>query len=126
MKRCVFGAALLIAIGLGCLATGAAMERITEPPRTRLALAKEEALCGRWETAGHHALVAQRQWQARRNTLALAADHTPLEDIDDLFAQLSVCSAEKERKDFATLCAQLEHRLEAVSNAHRLTWWNFF
>ena len=126
MRRCIFGAVLLLAIGLGCLWAGSALGRFTEPVCRDLELAREEALAGSWDGAREHSLAAQKAWTGKWHGLASAADHTPLEDIDDLFAQLAVCRRLEKREDFAILCAQLSRRLEAVSNAHTLRWWNFF
>ena len=125
MKRCIFGAALLVALGLGCLWTGTALSRFIRPLCNQLALAREEALAQSWDDAADHALAAQRDWQGSWHALAAAADHTPLEDIDDLFAQLGIYGRLRQEDTFAALCAQLERRLEAVENAHSLRWWNF-
>ena len=126
MKRCIFGAALLAVLGLGCLWTGAAMKDFTRPVCRDLELARQEALAGSWEEAAGRALAAENAWEGGRPWVSAAADHTPLEDIDDLFAQLSMCRSLEKKEDFAILCAQLKRRLEAVSNAHTLSWWNFF
>ena len=91
-----------------------------------LRLAREEALAENWEEASLHALAAETAWEGKWHNLASAADHTPLEDIDDLFAQLSLCRRMEKKEDFPVLCAQLRRRLQAVSSAHALTWWNFF
>lgn len=126
MRRCIFGAALLVAIGLGCLWAGSALGRFTEPVCRDLELAREEALAGSWGGAKEHSLAAQKAWTGKWHGLASAADHTPLEDIDDLFAQLSLCRRMEKKEDFPVLCAQLSRRLQAVSRAHALNWWNFF
>ena len=126
MRRCIFGAALLAAIGLVCLWTGAALNRFTEPVCRNLEQACEEALAENWDMASAHALAAEAAWEGKWHGLASAADHTPLEDIDDLFAQLSLCRRMEKKEDFPVLCAQLSRRLQAVSCAHALNWWNFF
>ena len=126
MKRCVFGAVLLMIMGLGCLWAGACVEETTAPLCSQLEKAKQEALADHWDAAAACAIAAENGWEAHRRSLAAAADHTPLEDIDDLFAQLAVCRRLEKREDFAILCAQLSRRLEAVSNAHTLSWRNFF
>ena len=126
MRRCIFGAVLLVAIGLGCLWTGSALHRFTGPVCRDLELAREEALAGSWDGAKEHSLAAQKAWTGKWHGLASAADHTPLEDIDDLFAQLEVYRRLEKDDEFAALCAQLSRRLEAVGNAHALNWWNFF
>ena len=125
MKRCIFGAVLLVVMGLGCLWTGAAMKDFTQPVCRDLDRAQQEALTGSWEEAAARALAAENAWEGGRRRVSAAADHTPLEDIDDLFAQLRVCRSLEKKEDFAILCAQLKRRLEAVSNAHTLNWWNF-
>ena len=125
MRRCIFGAALLVAIGLGCLWAGSALGRFTEPVCRDLELAREEALAGSWDGAKEHSLAAQKAWTGKWHGLASAADHTPLEDIDDLFARLEVFRQLEKDDEFAALCAQLSRRLEAVGNAHTLSWWNF-
>ena len=126
MKRCIFGAVLLAAVGLACLWTGAALNRFTEPVCRTLERAQEAALAGDWERAAKNALAAENAWAEKWHGLASAADHTPLEDIDDLFAQLSLCRRMEKKEDFPVLCAQLSRRLQAVSNAHAPDWWNFF
>lgn len=125
MKRCVFGAVLLVAVGLTCLWAGAALNRFTEPVCRNLERAQEAALAEDWDKAAAHALAAETAWEGKWHGLASAADHTPLEDIDDLFAQLSLCRRMEKKEDFPVLCAQLSRRLQAVSSAHALNWWNF-
>ena len=126
MTRWRFGAVLLVAVGLACLWAGAALNRFTEPVCRNLERAQEAALAEDWEQAAAHALAAETAWAGKWHGLASAADHTPLEDIDDLFAQLSLCRRMEKKEDFVILCAQLRRRLQAVSSAHTLTWWNFF
>ena len=126
MKRCIFGAVLLVAVGLACLWAGAALNRFTEPVCRNLERAQEAALAEDWDKAAAHALAAETVWEGKWHGLASAADHTPLEDIDDLFAQLSLCRRMEKKEDFVILCAQLRRRLQAVSRAHALNWWNFF
>ena len=126
MKRCIFGAVLLAIVGLACLWAGAALNRFTEPVCRNLERAQEAALAADWDKAAAHALAAETAWEGKWHGLASAADHTPLEDIDDLFAQLSLCRRMEKEEDFPVLCAQLRRRLQAVSSAHTLNWWNFF
>ena len=48
----------------------------------------------------------------------------PMEDIDSLFARLSAYAAQEETAEYAAACRELARRVEAVADAHRLTWWN--
>ena len=126
MRRCIFGAALLAAIGMVCLWTGAALNRFMEPVCRDLEQACEEALAENWNMASAHALAAEAAWEGKWHGLASAADQTPLEDIDDLFARLGIYRRLEKSDEFAAICAQLSRRLKAVSNAHALNWWNFW
>ncbi len=103
MKRCIFGAVLLVAVGLTCLWAGAALNRFTEPVCRNLERAQEAALAEDWDRAAAHALAAETAWEGKWHGLASAADHTPLEDIDDLFAQLSLCRRMEKKEDFPKL-----------------------
>ena len=50
--------------------------------------------------------------------------HTPMEEIDALFAQVEVYAAAREEAEFAAGCAELSRRMEAMANAHGAQWWN--
>ena len=54
------------------------------------------------------------------------ADHTPMEEIDALFAQVEVYAAAREETDFAAGCAALSRKVEAMGLAHGASWWNLF
>lgn len=94
----------------------------------RIARALEDsawlALSGQWEDARETAARAKADWEQRWHRWAALGDHSPMEEIDALFAQLTIYGAAGERTEFSQLCSALSCRIKAVGNAHRLRWWN--
>lgn len=82
------------------------------------------ALSEDWETAAQGYASARQDWQKRWKLLAVLADHAALEEIDDLFTQLGVHSAARDRREFAVICAQLAGRIRQLGQRQQLTWWN--
>ena len=82
------------------------------------------ALSGQWSDARETARQATADWEKDRQLRAALADHTPMEEIDQLFEELTIYAAAGERTEFARCCAALSARVQAVGEAHRLTWWN--
>jgi len=83
-----------------------------------------QALSGEWTAAREGAEDARQQWESSRQLWASLADHTPMEEIDALFGELTIYAAAGERTDFAHTCAALSRRMEAMANAQQLSWWN--
>lgn len=84
------------------------------------------ALSGQWENARKKSEEAAQSWQTHWGLRAALGEHTPMEDIDELFAQLKIYAAADEKTDFAQTCAALSKRMEAMGNAGSLHWWNIF
>ncbi len=82
------------------------------------------ALSGQLSNARQEAQTAQTQWEKGRFLQAVLGDHTPMEDINDLFAELRICGAAGEGTEFARICSILASRMEAMENACKLSWWN--
>lgn len=123
MNRFRIGAAMLLVL----LALGIWAQRWTEnactPIAGSLSEAAELAGEGSWEAAEAALDRGQRLWQESWHLTAALADHEPMEDIDALFAQLPVYAREQS-EDFSSLCRELSRRIQAVADAHSLTWWN--
>ncbi len=64
---------------------------------------------------------AQEQWQRGWKGIASVSHHITMEEIDRIFAQLSVCS---DNKEFLLRSAELCSLLDALTNDHIFTWWN--
>jgi len=82
------------------------------------------ALTGDWESARLASDSARSQWEAHRGVSSVLADHTPMEEIDALFARIGISSAAREAEEFAAACAELSRHVMAMGEAHRLSWQN--
>ena len=84
------------------------------------------AVSGEWQQARDTAARVRSDWNRFRKVRCAFADHTPMEQIDSLFSQLSVYGAANARTEFASVCAELSEALSAMADAHRPAWWNLF
>ena len=82
------------------------------------------ALSEDWEAARTAAAAAENQWEEHRDLSSLLADHTPMEQIDALFARMDMYSAARDTAEFAAACGELSRYVKAMGDAHRLTWQN--
>lgn len=121
MRRFGFGIGLLVALLLGTLTIWWGMERLHSPivqELTRAAALAEEGSPAAKETA----MKARDQWQRNWHFAASLADHTPMEEIDDLYAALEAYDPDSE--DFKACCRQLIRRTEAMAEAQGFSWWS--
>ena len=124
MKRGWFGAALLlILLGLG-VGSSSLMEVLHRPLADALDMASEWALEENWEGAAETARQAEASWRKLWHFSAILSDHEPMEEIDALFGQLEIYRAEGDSLSFAAACASLSRQVEAIADAHGLSWWN--
>lgn len=124
MKRCYFGAALLFVLLLTGLGTTWAISRCQMPVTTALNAASHAARQREPEQLEHFVRDAENQWLRWRKFSAALVDHAPIEAVDSLFAQISPLIQAEEWDTVAALCAQLSSQVEAIVDAHRLSWWN--
>lgn len=82
------------------------------------------ALMENWEQATFYAQKAKNDWEKGWRFSAAFADHEPMENIDSLLAQLLTYASARDEISFAAVCAQLARQIDAVGDAHGLTWWN--
>lgn len=116
---------MLLSISLiAGLFTSRNMERSHWEISKRLEDAAWFALAENWEDARQAAAAAENQWKGCRNRNSLLSDHTPMEQIDALFARVGIFSAARNREEFAATCAELSRYVRAMGEAHRLTWQN--
>lgn len=114
---------LLLFLVLG-LYTSAATERVCSPIAKVLQEACDYAAVGQLDTAAALTMQANKQWKNSWNKLALIADHSPIEQIDGLFAQAAMYARTGALENFSATCAHLSKLVDAISDAHHLTWWN--
>ena len=126
MKRSRMGLALLLVLLMGSIAVTRAMERIHSPMEQELNLAARYAMAGDWNNAGALFRQVRDSWKKWEHFRACFADHSPMEEIDGLFAEMEIFAAAEEQVHFAATCAALSERMEAMADAHSLGWWNLF
>ncbi|MDO5545470.1 MAG: DUF4363 family protein [Eubacteriales bacterium] len=124
MKRCWFGAGLLIVLLIVSLGVTWGMDKIHEPIAADLKQAAECAEFGDWHNAEHFSRQAEEAWNKWEHFRACFADHTPTEEIGAELAAMDTARQERETGDFAASCARAAKMVQAVGDAHALCWWN--
>ena len=124
MKRGWFGAALLLVLLLLGIFSTVTMGMFHKPMSEAMERASELSLDGNWEQATRIAGQTEENWEELWHFSACFADHGPMEEIDSLFAQLEIYRETKDVLGFAAVCASLSKQLEAMGDAHELSWWN--
>ena len=125
MKRSIFGFVLLALLLLSCLGVTALMARLHEPIAGTL---EQAAGLAAGDFAGAVALAreANAAWNQAEPLSACFADHGPMEEIGQGFAQVEIFGDRGEPIAFAAACADLAEKLKAMSDAHGLKWRNLF
>ena len=124
MTRGIIGVVLLLVLLAGGMFTQWTMDKIQSPITQELTQAAQAGERRLWNAATLHQQTAARAWRKGWRVTAALADHMPMEDIDSLFARLPAYAAQGETAEYAAACRELARRVEAVADAHRLTWWN--
>ena len=122
--RELVGVGLLLGILMGGLLSGWYMGRQNRALSQTMEQTGWMALSGQWSNARQTARKAKEDWEESRQIRAALGDHGPMEEIDNLFGELTVYAAAGEQTEFAKTCAALASRLEALSQASRLNGWN--
>ena len=124
MNRFTLGVVILavfLMLGLG-VAWG--MDEIHLDISDNLSLAAERVIAGEWEAGVKLARQAKAEWEKNWQKTACVADHAPMDEIDGLFAQLKAFEKPEEAVHYAATCAEASKLVEAMADAHRLSWWN--
>ena len=121
--RGYLGAAILGALLILGLWSGKAIGDRYDPTCGALESAAQAALSGDLEAAKALAGDARERWDAVWRKVAAVTSHTPMDEIDSLFAQ---ALTRRDATAFAAECARLAKLVEACAETHRLTWWNLF
>ncbi len=125
MKRLWLGIVLLAALLAASLAVQVITNRIHNPISKDLEQAADAALSGDWAEADRLYHRSQDAWQRHHSATASLADHSPMDELDMLFAELQVFAREQEAVHFAATCRSAAQMAQAMAQAHSLTWWNF-
>ena len=114
---------LLVLFGLG-LWTCTDMEQKHQPITQAMEQAAEKSLSGDMEAGVELARRAYALWEEGWHSTASVADHTPMDEIDGLFAQTLSYARAGDAANFAAGCARIARLVKAVGEAHGLNWWN--
>lgn len=113
--------AILLAMGIGLLwGSGVFFEELSQD----LQQAGDFALAGNWQAAGEKVEKSREKWEAYRPFWASFTDHEPVEQMQNLFAQLELYRARQLEVEFAAVCRNLVHVAEAIDESHSLKWWS--
>lgn len=124
MARGWFGFAILVVFLILGFITAGVMDNAHVPTEKLLAQAAEKTLSGNFEEAVALGLEAKDRWDKHWNGTATVADHSPMDDVDALFAEMEIYAAAKEEPHFAACCKELSRRIQAIADAHRFSWRN--
>ena len=127
MGKFFWSGALILALLLGLtLSISWAMDAIHTPMEQALEQAADAALTGDVDQARQLGTQAKHRWDRFRKAVAVVADHSPMDEIDQLFAQMQAYAQAEEETELASCCAQLAWLVQSMADAHILTWWNLF
>lgn len=124
MKRLWIGVGLLVAILVLGFWSSKRMEEIHTQIRDTLLDSAQAAGEGRWERADELAQKAGEDWQKGWSFSAAFADHTVLDEIDGLLAQAEIYRQSRDAVRYGAICARMASAVEALQEAHRLSWRN--
>ncbi len=124
MRRLWLGLGILAVLLALCIGVTVSMEGIHNPIAEDLLQAAEAAQAGDWNTANALAASARTRWKKYWCFTAAVADHTPMDELDGLFAELEIYGQEQEMPHFAATCAHLHQLSRAMADSHTPSWWN--
>ena len=121
MKRIWIGIGLLLAL----LALGLGVMVLADHRLGRVAGELEKAAQAEsWDRAVELSERARVLWEENWNLSAALGDHSDIDQIDAVFAQLEVYIKRKDPVAHAATCAFLSEVITDLEENHRLTWWN--
>lgn len=124
MNRALLGSIILgLFLGLG-LWSSYAMSAFHEPLAEQLKEAATFAQEGAMEQAQEILGNAKKDWEKNWGKVAVLADHTPMDEIDGIFAKLEQYARAGDTANFCAGCGYLSSLIAAVAEAHTLSWRN--
>lgn len=122
-RRFYLGAAILLALLVLGIFSGIWVDQASQQVVRCLAQAEEAVWNGNIADALVFSQQAQKLWDDTWNRVAVVADHTSMDEIDSLFAQMAYY-AQTDTSLFGAGCARVRELVSAVSDGHQFTWWN--
>lgn len=123
-RRLELGLGILLFFLIAGILSGWIIQKICDPICENLDNACKLSREGNTEAATEFARNAYKKWQKSWHGIAALADHSPMDEIDGLFAQAEEYARMGDHKSFAANCARLSKLVTAVAEAHSLSWWN--
>ena len=117
------GVAILLALLVLGIFSGIWVNQASQQVVSCLAQAEESVRNGNPSEALVFSQQAQILWDSIWNRVAVVADHTSMDEIDGLFAQMAYY-AQADVSLFGAGCARVRELVSAVSDGHQFTWWN--
>jgi hypothetical protein len=124
MYRGWLGFGLLVVLLVLGIWSSRLMNGIHTPVSQQLETAAQQVLSGDMDTGHATALKAKAAWDMHWRFSAAFSDHAPMDEIDGLFAQMESYAHAESARDFAACCSRIAMLVEAMAEAHWLTWWN--
>lgn len=124
MKRLLLGILILGVLLVGGILICRALDGIHTPIVADLQRASAAALAEDWASAQDLLEHASIRWDHFHRITAAFADHTPMDEVDNLFRELQIYGRIQELPHFAALCTHAEECIRAILESHRLSWWN--
>lgn len=124
MKRTGLGIGILLFFLLTGLLSASWVERLCDPVCKKLEKAQACIDAENVSQAMDWMEKAYETWDHSRNRIAAFVNHEPMDEIDGLFSQTRIYGSEQAKPDFAAGCGRLSELISALSQSHKLTWWN--
>lgn len=124
MARGWLGAGLLAVFLILGMVVAVCAGNAHQPTGELLEQAAEKTLAGDFAAGVALGMQARERWQRQWNGTAAIADHSPMDEVDALFAEMEIYARTEEAPHFAACCKELAQRLQAIADAHRFSWWN--
>ncbi len=124
MNRCFLGVVILVVFLVLGIFVGVAMDSTHLQIAEKLKEASVLVLGQAPERGMALAKSAFADWEKSWEKTASVADHAPMDEIDGLFAQLQSFEKPEDAAHYSATCAQLSKLVEAMAEAHRLSWWS--
>ena len=115
--RVYFGLGLLIFFLVCGIYAAIATDRLCTPISEQLEQACDYAYAGQLNIAKNLIKNANYQWDRSWNRLAIVADHSPMDEIDGLFAQAKMYARMENITDFCATCARISQLVTAIAQA---------
>lgn len=124
MARGWFGVGILVVFLILGIVIAGEMDDAHLPTGELLTQAAEMTVNGDFEGAVALGIEAKARWDKQWTGTAAVADHSPMDEVDALFAEMEIYAQTGEAPHFAACCKELAQRVQSVADAHRFSWWN--